>query len=96
VCLTSPFSGEIWCPIFYLCTAWAKSKPCRCINNIAKGSKKQQQPFFARFFNDFVEVTASDIQKTKKKQLCCLPFGKADDTASAALARLWRVAKGSA
>jgi len=64
-------------------------KPCSCINNMAKGSKKQQQPFSARFVNDFVEFTACDIQKTGK-QPCCLPFGKADDTASLALPRVRR------
>jgi hypothetical protein len=33
---------------------------------MAKRSKKQQQPFSARFLNDFVEFTAGDIQKTGK------------------------------
>jgi len=31
---------------------------------MAKGSKKQQLSFFAVFLSDFVECTASDIQKT--------------------------------
>jgi hypothetical protein len=33
---------------------------------MAKGSKNQQEPFSARFLNDFVEFTAGDIQKTRK------------------------------
>jgi hypothetical protein len=33
---------------------------------MAKGSRKQQHPFFAIFLSDFVECTASDIHKTRK------------------------------
>jgi hypothetical protein len=54
---------------------------------MAKGSQKQQQPFCAIFLSDFVEFTVSNIQQTKKNKPCCLPFGKADDTASPAFSR---------
>jgi len=57
---------------------------------MAKAHQKQQQPFFAIFLSGFVEFTVSDILKTKKNKPCCLPFGKADDTASAALSRVRR------
>jgi len=40
-----------------------------CINNMAKGSKKQPWPFFAANLSDIVECTASDIQKTKKQMI---------------------------
>jgi hypothetical protein len=43
---------------------------------MAKGSQKQQQPFFAIFLSDFVEFTVSDIQKTKKTSHVVYPSGK--------------------
>ena len=70
-------------------TILLKGLPCSCINNMAKGSKKQQQPVSAKFLNDFVEFTTGDIQKTRKGP-CCLSFGKTDDTASPAFPRVRR------
>jgi hypothetical protein len=33
---------------------------------VAKGSENQQLPFPSRYLNDFLEITAADIQKTRK------------------------------
>ena len=58
------------------------ARPYSCINNMAKGSKKQQHAFFAVFLGDSVGCTARDIQKTSH---VVSPSGKTEDTASAAL-----------
>jgi hypothetical protein len=36
---------------------------------MAKSSENQQEPFSARYLNDFVEFTAGGIQKTRKRAM---------------------------
>ena len=53
-----------------------------------RGSLNGMMPFFVDFSVITVECTMNDIQETRLNTHVFLPFGKADDTASASLSRV--------
>jgi len=50
--------------------------PYCCINNLAKCPQYQEEPVFAVSLSAFLEFTASDIEKTRKKSQVVYPPGK--------------------